>query len=65
MTKIRAQFKEAAGKKRNCSPIGLFPPPPPPPPPPTSHELQFISVTSGFTRLSMKTKYVCRGLISL
>ena len=34
-------------------------------PPPTSHELQFISVTSGFTRLSMKTKYVCRGLISL
>ena len=37
----------------------------PPPPPPTSHELQYISVTSGFTRLSMKTKYVCRGLISL
>ena len=34
-------------------------------PPPTSHELQYISVTSGFTRLSMKTKYVCRGLISL
>ena len=33
--------------------------------PPTSHELQNISVTSGFTRLSMKTKYVCRGLISL
>ena len=35
--------------------------------PPTSHELQYISVTSGFTRLSMKTKYVChvcRGLIS-
>ena len=26
-------------------------------PPPTSHELQLISVTSGFTRLSMKTKY--------
>ena len=31
----------------------------------TSHELQYISVTSGFTRLSMRTKYVCRGLISL
>ena len=45
----------------------LFPPPPPPPPPPplTSHELQYISLTSGFTRLSMKTKYVCRGLINL
>ena len=37
---------------------------PPPPPPPTSHELQYISVTSGFKRLSMKTKYVCRGFIS-
>ena len=35
------------------------------PNPPTSHELQYISVTSGFTRLSMKTKFVCRGLISL
>ena len=33
--------------------------------PPTSHELQYISVTSGFTTLSMKTKYVCRCLISL
>ena len=33
--------------------------------PPTSHKLQYISVTSGFTTLSMKTKYVCRGLISL
>ena len=33
--------------------------------PPPSHELQYISVTSGFTRLSMKTKYVCRDLISL
>ena len=33
--------------------------------PPTSHDLQYISVTSGFTMLSMKTKYVCRGLISL
>ena len=33
--------------------------------PPISHELQYFSVTSGFTRLSMKTKYVCRGLISL
>ena len=33
--------------------------------PSTSHELQYISVTSGFTRLSMKIKYVCRDLISL
>ena len=33
------------------------------PPPPTSHDLQYISVTCGFTRLSMETKYVCRGLI--
>ena len=32
-----------------------------PPPPPNSRQLQLISVTSGFTR----TKYVCRGLISL
>ena len=32
---------------------------------PTWRQFQFISVTSGFTRLSMKTKYVCRGLISL
>ena len=35
------------------------------PPPPTSHDLQYIIVTRGFTRLSMKTKYVCRALISL
>ena len=35
------------------------------PPPPTSDELQFFSVTSGFTRLIMKTKYVCHDLISL
>ena len=33
--------------------------------PPTSRQFQLISVTSGFTRLIMKTKYVCRGLISL
>ena len=33
--------------------------------PPTSHDLQYISETSGFKRLSMKTKYVCRSLISL
>ena len=32
--------------------------------PSISYELQFFSVTSGFTRLSMETKYVCRGLIS-
>ena len=37
----------------------------PNPPPPTSHELQYICVMSGFTRLSMKTKNVCRGFISL
>ena len=36
----------------------LFPPTPPPPIP-TSHDLQYISVRSGFTRLSIKTKYVC------
>ena len=38
------------------------------PPPHASFNLfhaSFISVTSGFTRLKMKTKYVCRGLISL
>ena len=33
--------------------------------PRTSRQLQLISGTSGFTRLSMTTKYVCRGLISL
>ena len=33
--------------------------------PPTSRQLQLISVTSGFTRLSMKTKYVFRDLIGL
>ena len=33
--------------------------------PPASHELQYFSVTSGFMRMSMKTKYVCRGLICL
>ena len=32
---------------------------------PMSHEVHYIRGTSGFTRLSMKTKYVCRGLISL
>ena len=37
----------------------------PPPPPPTSRQFQLISVTSDFTMLSIKTKYVCRGLISL
>ena len=42
--------------------LALFPPPPPPP---TSHDLQYSSVMNGFTRVSMKTKYVCRGLISL
>ena len=30
---------------------------------PTSQELQFFSVTSSFTRLIMKNKYVVRGLI--
>ena len=33
--------------------------------PPTSHDLQYISKTSGFTRLSMKIKCVCGGLINL
>ena len=31
----------------------------------TSHERQFYDLTSGFTRLIMKTKYVCHVLISL
>ena len=29
------------------------------------HTSFFFSLTSGFTRLSIKTKYICRGLISL
>ena len=33
--------------------------------PPTSHIHQFYVVTRSFTRLSMKTKYVCHGLNSL
>ena len=33
--------------------------------PPTSFKHEFYGVTSGFTRLIMKTKYVCHGLISL
>ena len=36
-----------------------------PTPPSTSHELQYISVTKDFTRLIMKTKFVCRGLLRL
>ena len=46
--------------------LALFPfPPPPPPPPPTSFKLELYGLTSGFTRLIMKTKSVCHGLISL
>ena len=33
--------------------------------PPTSLKHDFYGLTSGFTRLIMKTKYVCHGLISL
>ena len=33
-------------------------------PSPSSYKHQFHDVTSGFTRLSIKTKYVCHGLIS-
>ena len=33
--------------------------------PPTSLKYEFYGLTSGFTRLIMKTKYVCYGLISL
>ena len=33
------------------------------PPPPLSHQHQFYGVTTCFTRLGMKTKNVCRGLI--
>ena len=32
--------------------------------PPTSYEHQFYDVMSSFTRLIMKTKYVCHGPIS-
>ena len=39
--------------------------PPPPPPPPTSLKHKIYGLTSGFTRLIMKIKYVCHGLISL
>ena len=41
-------------------PPALFPLPPPPP-----HEHQFYGLTSSFTRLIMKTKYVCHGLVYL
>ena len=34
-------------------------------PPPTSFKHEFFRLTSGFTRLVMKTKYVCHGLFSL
>ena len=37
----------------------------PPPPHPTSHTHQLYGVTSGYTRLIMKTKHACHGLISL
>ena len=37
----------------------------PPPPPPTSLKHEFYGLTSGFTRLIMKIKYVCHGLVSL
>ena len=33
--------------------------------PPTSLKHEFYALTSGFTRLIMKTKYVCHNLISL
>ena len=45
------------GKKKKSRLFFLFPT--------TSHELQCIFVTRGFTRLSMKSKYVYRALISL
>ena len=51
-----AQLRDSIGSQKL---VGLFFLPP------TSHELQYISVTSAFTKLNMKTKYVCRGLISL
>ena len=34
-------------------------------PPPTSFKHEFYGLTSGFTRLIMKSKYACYGLISL
>ena len=33
-------------------------------PPPTSLKQKFYGLTSGFTRLIMKTKYVCHDVIS-
>ena len=39
--------------------------PPPPPPPPTSPNYDFYGLTNSFTRLTMKTKYVCYSLDSL
>ena len=41
----------------------LFPPPPPPHPTSLIHEL--YGLTSGFTRLIMKTKYACYGLVGM
>ena len=38
--------------------LALFPPPPPPPPPHSN--TIFFGLTSGFTRLIMKTKNVCQ-----
>ena len=35
-----------------------------PPPPPNSYKHQFYDVMSGFTRLLIKTKYVCCGPVS-
>ena len=35
------------------------------PPPPTYHKHQFYGLRGGSTRLIMRTKYVCHGLISL
>ena len=36
-----------------------------PPPPPTSLKREFYGLTSDFTRLIMKTNYICHGLVSL
>ena len=41
------------------------PPPPSTPPPPNSLKHEFYGLTSGFTRLIIKTKYVYHGLISV
>ena len=55
---IKLILIRSGGKKEPKSQLALFRSP-------TSHEHQCYGLTSGFTRLIMKTKYVCHGLISV